>query len=227
MPVTSRHLEPKGSRAQIDSGILGSVLNERQQLRRRIRQQRRNLSISYRRQAAHRISQNALHVSIVRRSRQAALFFSSDGEVDTAPLIAALRQRQLTILLPVLHPMGHNRLWFYTWTPQIPLTRNRFRIPEPDPRRERRVPAWAVGLCFTPLVAFDFRGNRMGMGGGYYDRTFSSQHTRAGKPRLVGLAYSLQEVETLVNEEWDVPLSGVVTEEGSRLFLRSSGPPEG
>jgi 5-formyltetrahydrofolate cyclo-ligase len=64
-----------------------------------------------------------------------------------------------------------------------------------------------------PLVGFDRLGNRMGMGGGYYDRTlaFMSEH-HSGKPKLVGLAHSSQEVELISQQSWDIPLHVIATD---------------
>jgi 5-formyltetrahydrofolate cyclo-ligase len=72
----------------------------------------------------------------------------------------------------------------------------------------------------APLVAFDRSGNRLGMGGGYYDRSFAYLRHRVHwrRPRLIGYAYGFQEVQALERAHWDVPLSGVVTELGLRLF---------
>lgn len=66
---------------------------------------------------------------------------------------------------------------------------------------------------FLPLVAFDAKGRRLGMGGGFYDRAFAfkNKYKRLG-PMLIGLAHSIQEVESLDVEHWDIPLDAIVTE---------------
>ena len=80
--------------------------------------------------------------------------------------------------------------------------------------RERRY-GRELDLILAPLVGFDTHGNRLGMGGGYYDRTFAYLKHRLHwqKPRLIGLAYELQRVADLANHAWDVPLQSVVTEQ--------------
>jgi 5-formyltetrahydrofolate cyclo-ligase len=68
-----------------------------------------------------------------------------------------------------------------------------------------------------PLVGFDASGNRMGMGGGYYDRTFSFKSLKKGLrgPTLIGLAHEIQRVEELPVESWDIPLTAIVTDQKS------------
>lgn len=176
------------------------------------------LSPVQRRKMSGQINRYALQVAVVRRSQAVALFWSSDGEVDTLTILKTLLRRGVKVFLPVLHPLGDKRLWFCATKSVAGLQTNRYGIPEPNYRKSRPRPAWSLNLCFMPLVAFDATGNRMGMGGGYYDRTFCLQRNRPKLPRRIGLAYGFQEVKKLQQENWDVPLNGVVTEAGYRQF---------
>ena len=95
------------------------------------------------------------------------------------------------------------------------LARNRFGILEPaSRRRDRARKPCAIDVVLAPLVAFDSEGNRLGMGGGFYDRTLARlghlRHWRT--PRLVGVAYDFQKVDALPAQDWDVPLDAVVSE---------------
>jgi 5-formyltetrahydrofolate cyclo-ligase len=87
-------------------------------------------------------------------------------------------------------------------------------IPEPERTHHQRIRPTALDLVLTPLVGFDDTGHRLGMGGGYYDRTFGflNKRTRWRKPRLMGLAYELQRCQTLTRASWDVDLDAVATE---------------
>ena len=79
-----------------------------------------------------------------------------------------------------------------------------------------------MDLLFLPLVAFDTHGNRMGMGGGFYDRSlaFLQQKNGLKKPVLAGLAHEIQKVEQLLTQNWDIPLDFVITEKQLyRTFL--------
>ncbi len=94
------------------------------------------------------------------------------------------------------------------------MRRNRFGIPEPLTHKRVHVPPWGLDLICMPLVAFDRQGNRLGMGGGFYDRSLAYRRGRQSwhKPRLLGIAHALQEVAELEPRPWDIPLSGVATE---------------
>ena len=86
-------------------------------------------------------------------------------------------------------------------------------------KKAPRRPPWALDLVLLPLVAFDANGNRMGMGGGYYDRTFSfkSRGQSIPGPKLIGLAHELQRVDRLPVENWDIPLAGIISDQASYL----------
>ncbi len=97
------------------------------------------------------------------------------------------------------------------------MIKNIYGIREPKLIPANRRAAWALDLVLLPLVAFDALGNRMGMGGGYYDRTFSFKSLRKGMtgPNLIGLAHEIQRVEKLPIESWDIPLTSIVTDSKS------------
>ncbi len=77
-----------------------------------------------------------------------------------------------------------------------------------------------LDALILPLLAFDTQGQRLGMGGGFYDRSLAAlRHRRRWRrPRLLGVAHGFQEVSELPREPWDVPLDGIVTEQGYRSF---------
>ena len=95
---------------------------------------------------------------------------------------------------------------------------NRFGIQEPACSPRHWVRAWQLDLILLPLVAFDESGNRLGMGGGFYDRSlaYRQSRTHSRRPRLIGLAHELQRVEQLATNSWDIPLDMIATEK--RVF---------
>ena len=123
--------------------------------------------------------------------------------------------------LPVLHPFLHGRLLFCRWQPGERLWPNRFGILEPRSRRDHILPARRLDLVIVPLLGFDIACHRLGMGGGYYDRTFAflNQRRHIRRPLLIGLAHELQLVDRLDPQPWDVQLDAVVT--AQRIYRRS------
>jgi 5-formyltetrahydrofolate cyclo-ligase len=166
---------------------------------------------------ARRLAANLIDFPLLRRSKRIACFFPQDGEIDLTYFLLRLFSMRKRAYLPVLHG---KRLWFLPFQEDTPLVRNKYGIPEPRlPPRLRCAPQ-GIELVLAPLVAFDPAGHRLGMGGGYYDRTFAYLLSRRtfNNPLLIGIAYGFQEVATLSANPWDVPLNGVVTEAGWRVF---------
>lgn len=186
----------------------------RNDIRRQMRRQRRGLSADARRAAARALARQVGGSALFRRSRHIAFYLPNDGEMDLTPLIERAWAMGKRCYLPVLSPTFHNRLWFAPYLPDTPLLPNRFGIPEPRRGWRSARPAWSLDLILTPLVAFDRHGNRLGMGGGFYDRTLAYllRRYRWHKPRLLGIAYAFQQVERLPHAAWDVPLDGVATD---------------
>lgn len=145
-----------------------------------------------------------------RRARTLAAYLANDAEIDPALLLREAQAVGKRLLLPRLR---QKRLEFVAYRPSASLRRNRFNIPEPI---GAAVPLPRIDVVCVPLVGFDRRGGRLGMGGGFYDRTFAGRAREnrgsVSGPRLIGLAYACQEVAQLPCEEWDVRLAGVVTE---------------
>ena len=146
-------------------------------------------------------------------SERVALYLSNDGEIDTDLLIKDLWQRNKQVYLPVLHPLYPGKLTFILYGPQSRMRKNQFGILEPDFRYGRKVSARFLSMVCLPLVGFDEQGNRLGMGGGFYDRTLAFMKENHRRPQLVGCAYGFQKVGLLPAESWDIPLHLIVTEQ--------------
>ncbi|WP_245688295.1 5-formyltetrahydrofolate cyclo-ligase [Thiohalomonas denitrificans] len=188
--------------------------SERNQIRRTMRRQRRALSEQERQRRSNALVMQLLRTPLFRRSRHIALYISNDGEVDLHALAERACRMGKRCYLPVLSPLFHNRLWFAPYRPGCRMTPNRFGIPEPDVACSAMRRVWSLDLVLAPLVAFDAMGNRLGMGGGFYDRTFAylNQRHRWHKPRILGTAFEFQRVGELPCESWDVPMNGIITE---------------
>lgn len=193
--------------------------NDRTALRREMRTLRRALSPQQQHQAAQQLLTRFRSHPLFLRSRHIAFYLANDGELDLSPLIEAAWQMGKRCYLPILSPLYHNHLWFAPYRPDSRLQANRFGIPEPICTWQQTRAVWSLDLVLTPLVAFDAAGNRLGMGGGYYDRTLAYLRRRQywHKPRLIGAAHGFQQVEQLPVASWDVPLHGILTEQGLRI----------
>lgn len=169
-------------------------------------------------QRAQVIASHLLRARVFRSARSIAAYFPVRGEADPSLVIEHALALGKRVYLPVLSRRGD--LCFAPLDADTPLRRNRLGIPEPDVQPRMLARPRDLDLVLTPLVAFDRSGTRLGMGGGYYDRSFAYLRHRLHwrRPRLIGYAYGFQEVPALERAEWDVPLSGVVTEQGLRLF---------
>ena len=180
----------------------------RNQLRQQIRKTRANLTALQQQQAEDSITQQALAFIEERNAQHIALYVSFDGEISTDKLIKNLWAQDKHVYLPVLHPFNPNHLLFLRYLPDTPMLKNKFGIWEPKLNVQNVLPLDELDILFTPLVAFDKQGNRLGMGGGFYDRTLQNWQNSSFIP--VGLAHQCQQVEQLPTEAWDVPLHRIL-----------------
>ena len=200
-----------------------TIHTARAALRRSLRQARRALTPAQQQQHAQQLSRQLNGCPWVKQRRRIAVYSCHDGEIDLSVWCQSLCADQAQLYLPVLHPDGSNRLYFARYHADAPLRRNRFGIIQPQQRV--LLPAWALDMVLLPLVAFDPQGNRLGMGGGFYDRTFAFLQRQRLGPRLIGVAHQLQCVAQLPTQNWDIPLSAIVTDH--RLYKGSQQTPVG
>jgi 5-formyltetrahydrofolate cyclo-ligase len=185
-------------------------------LRRKLRHARRQLTPAQQRLAARRLYRQLAQHPRFRRARHIALYLPNDGEIDPRLLLQAAQRRGKATYLPVLNPWPRTRMVFQRIEPGEQLRRNRFRILEPVIRTARQRRVWALDLLLMPLVGFDGKGGRLGMGGGFYDRSlaYRAMRKKSHKPTLLGLAHECQRVDRLPLESWDVALQATVTDQG-------------
>lgn len=184
-------------------------MDTRQQLRTLIRQRRNSLSDEQQRTASFALRDRLL--SIVSAQQTIALYLTNDGEIDTSPIIDSLKEQNTRLLFPVLHPFKKGYLNFQSVNRETQWTLNKYKINEPQLNSITTTPISNIDVILMPLVAFDQQGNRLGMGGGYYDRTLAQIQSLPAKPKLIGLAHDCQEVDSLPYEDWDVPIDAIVT----------------
>lgn len=189
-----------------------------QALRQQLRQQRRALSDAEREHAAFILCNRISNSRIFKQSKHVAFYLANDGEMDLNLLIKHAWQQGKNCYLPVLakpNTQNMQRLWFLPYTPNTILKNNRFGIPEPiHSSKTRFTKTISLDLVLMPLVSFDLDGNRLGMGGGFYDRTLSFLNHRKywHKPNLLGTAYDFQKQDHIETNLWDIPMQAIATE---------------
>lgn len=180
-------------------------------LRARLRDARLKLDPGQRIAAAEALASNLEQLPEFLVDSRVAGYWAVGGEMPLHRVFARLRAREQTYHLPIL---DDQYLRFAPWQPGMPLQTNRFGIPEPDVETRQQLPAAALELVLVPLLGFDRKGNRIGSGGGYYDRSFSFLQTevRPAQPILVGIGYHFQELEQLSPRRWDVAMDFIATD---------------
>jgi 5-formyltetrahydrofolate cyclo-ligase len=203
-------------RLRIDSAMTDTAPLSRPQLRRLLRNARRALTAAEQQQAARGLYRQLAQHPLFRRARHIALYLPNDCEIDPRLLLREAQRRGKKTYLPVLSAWPQSKMVFQRIKHGEKLRPNRFGIPEPhiNPARQRTI--WALDLILLPLVGFDEAGGRLGMGGGFYDRSLAYRARRNAwhKPVLLGLAHECQKVERLDQASWDVPLQGTVSDRG-------------
>ena len=204
----------------------------RRQLRARLRQQRRDLAPQRQRQASRGLTRQLARLPGLTRARHIAAYVASDGEIDPAPFLARMARRGCRVWLPVLapRPMPADIGMHFARRPVTAAPRPGRRAPGwrrnrhgiAEPRNRTRRAAWTLDFLLLPLVGFDAGGQRLGMGGGFYDRLLADFGRRPRRPRLLGLAHDIQQVGALPVAAWDQPVDGVVT--GTRVIMRNTSP---
>lgn len=189
-------------------------MHNRTTLRRKIRQQRANLTCTQVAHASLDACDQLIALPGYRRAKRIAGYIANQGELDPLPALLHALQHGKQCYLPRLHPFLKGRMWFIRWRPGDPLVKNYFGIPEPAFSANAYLPAWMLDWVIMPLVAFDEDGNRLGMGQGFYDRTFAlRRHTTSWKrPVLCGFAYHFQKTSKLQSQPWDIAMDMMVTD---------------
>lgn len=180
----------------------------KQQLRHRLRERRRQLSPFMQHHYAEQIAKQLFQQAFYKNAKHIALYLAFEGEVSTLPILKTALLHHKCCYIPVL---VKSSLQFVKIDLQTKMSKNRLGILEPASEKLVTISPQALDIVLMPLVAFDKDGHRLGMGGGYYDKTFAFRK-RTIKPRLVGLAYEFQRIFCVPHGELDLSLNEVITE---------------
>lgn len=175
-------------------------------LRNAIKQVRSKISAPYRTISSNQICNRIRSLEQYRRAKRIALYFAANGETDLTNLWNSAPLHGKFCYFPALN--DDLTLSFLPATPKTPFKKNRYGILEPDVSFDLAIPLEELNLIIMPLVAFDFRCTRIGMGAGYYDRTLKN----IKNVTLLGVAYQFQRVDFIEPQPWDIPLDAVITQ---------------
>ena len=188
--------------------------NNRNQLRKELRALRSALEPTQVQQYSAAICTKV--ASLITRANHVAGYYALGKEVDLLSLMSSLASADKTTYVPIVLP--EFQMQFAAVDDQTPVSVNRYGIKEPLVDNTLLKTALQMDAVLVPLVGFDEQCQRMGMGGGYYDRCFAHRLKGYSQPLLIGVAYEMQCVDTVFAQSWDVPLDCVVTE--SRILRR-------
>lgn len=181
------------------------MLTKPSDIRKAFLEKRLTFSASEQRIASEKISQLLLADPKIQKAKHIAGYFAIRGELDLRLVLQSLWQQGKSYYLPTIDKFTQT-LYFLPYTSDTPMKTNSYGVPEPDLPLEERISVKNLDIVLLPLVAADKRCNRIGMGAGYYDKTFAFRQASAPPPYLYGIAYTWQILDTLEPQSWDVPL---------------------
>lgn len=193
------HLEPSLKPSQ----------QKKSELRTTLRTRRKSLSDGHQSQAATNLASLFSTYTPFVEARNISIYIENDGEIGTYALIDEMSKRGKHCYLPTV---TNNAMRFHRFKKGDTLYPNKFGILEPC-ATAIPIDETELDLVVLPLVGFDTKGRRLGMGGGYYDRCFAfCKNSTSSKPKLVGVAHACQQVDTLPKDAWDIPMHAIITD---------------
>lgn len=195
-------------------------MNARSQLRKEIRQRRNALSAKEQSTATIKLTQRLSCHKEILKAKRIAIYLNNDGELSTTSFIEWCWLNEKEVFLPVVHPFSKGNLLFLQYQQETQLVKNVYGILEPKLDVTMVCPIAKLDVICTPLVAFDNSGARLGMGGGFYDRSLANWQQTKLYP--LGLAHDCQLVDSVPVEGWDVPLPEIITPSKSHCFIKAN-----
>lgn len=189
---------------------------DRTSIRQQVRLRRKELTVTFQNKAAKALLDRLKNDIAVKEAEHIALYFANNSELNLQPFIQWCWQQKKSIYLPVVHPFSKGHLLFLSYDNNSSMVVNQYNIEEPKLDVRHIKPIQQLDMILTPLVAFDSTGARIGMGGGYYDRTLANWHKQALqnytiKLTVIGIAHDCQQIPKVPSEAWDIPLPKIIT----------------
>lgn len=180
--------------------------SQKSDMRRTLRKLRRSLDTAAVAHATSGVASILAQLPLWQHAHRVASYSSCNGEISTELINIMAHREGKQLFLPVVG--SDNKLSFAVCQPEDAQQINQFGIAEPSASAER-CSVDQLELILLPLVAWDRRGTRLGMGGGFYDRCLEG----VSEPVRIGLAHSLQEVDHVPSEPWDIKMHYILTEQ--------------
>jgi 5-formyltetrahydrofolate cyclo-ligase len=182
-------------------------------------QLKRTRALAFKNNAGHihsSITKQLKRLCAYRSAKRIAVYVNFNHELPTQSIFTENAKRKKVSVIPLITSFRKKSMIFVHINKQM--KKNRLGIMEPKSRKQ--ISTKSLDIIFMPLLGFDKKGARIGMGGGYYDRelAFKKQQKRFKKPYLVGLAYEAQYLDSIQKEPWDVNLDALITEQTLYLF---------
>lgn len=181
----------------------------RQNIRLYIRNIRNKLIYYEKEKASLEIALHIFQYEMMNKVKNVALFLSFDGEIGTESLIKKLWEKNINVYLPVLDKFNVRNLLFVKYNENTSLKLNKLNFFEPINIIDNTILLNKLDVVFVPLVAFNKKGYRLGMGGGFYDFILKDWQKNNFLP--IGLAYNFQFVSYFPVFSWDIPLPVIIT----------------
>jgi 5-formyltetrahydrofolate cyclo-ligase len=204
--------------ADTHSSKNNSIRLEKKRLREHYKAQRLQATPQQRMQAAESVAQQLLALPEWSSARYVAGYWATQGELPLHSVQMRLQAPQIWCL-PLVQ--ADRTLKFSPWRAGDPLGSNEYGIPEPDVSPTSTLDAADMSIILMPLLAYTQSGARLGMGGGYYDRSFAFRHAQPAPPLLIGIGYANQEAPSLPNDDWDIKLDMLVNDNELIRFDKS------
>ena len=196
-----------------------SLAKDKAQLRASMKQKRRQLSSAFVHTASIAICRLIQRQPFFHSRRRIGFYVTANNEASLALLVQTAKQRNKRCYYPALNPLATDRALVFLSDDSVGWRLNKYAIAEPSAPLAKGIASHTLDLVLLPLVAFDNNGGRLGMGAGYYDKTFKhlagKSRQKRGKTILVGVGYEFQRVRKVPTDEMDVLLDFVVTEKDS------------
>ena len=182
-------------------------------MRRELRIKRNKLTSIEQKKSADILARLIHNEQLLNNVKNIGIYLENDGEIGTSQLLKMALESNISCFLPVLDSSTQNNLCFVRYDNDTPLHKNKFGILEPSLNEKNSIHPAKLDVIFLPVVGFDRSGSRLGMGGGYYDRALAfTKVSKLDKPKLVGLAHSIQEIKSISRQVWDIPINFIATD---------------